>query len=69
MLDVDLPREIEKRIAEIAGKTGVSKSEFVREAVLAQIDDLEDAYLARKALEEGGKRVPLEALKKKYGVE
>ena len=56
MLALRLPPEIEKRLSEIAKKTGRTKSFYAREAILTHLEDLEDAYLARKALEEGGER-------------
>ena len=69
MLALRLPPDIEKRLADLARKTGRSKSFYAREAILEHLDDLEDAYLARQALEEGGERIPLEDLMTKYGVE
>ena len=53
MLALRLPPEIEKRLASLAKKTGRSKSFYAREAILAHIEDLEDVYLARKALRGG----------------
>lgn len=69
MLALRLPPDIEKRLADLARKTGRSKSFYAREAILEHLDDLEDVYLAREALEEGGERIPLEDLMKRYGVE
>jgi len=69
MLALRLPPQIEKRLADLAKKTGRSKSFYAREAILEHLDDLEDLYLARKALEEGGEPTPLEDVMRKYGVE
>ena len=69
MLALRLPPDIEKRLANLAKKTGRSKSFYAREAILSYLDDLEDAYLARKALEEGGEPIPLETLIEKYGLD
>jgi len=68
MLALRLPPDIEKRLANLAKKTGRTKSFYAREAILEHLDDLEDLYLAKKALEEGGKRIPLEDLMKEYGL-
>jgi RHH-type transcriptional regulator, rel operon repressor / antitoxin RelB len=68
MLALRLPPDIEKRLANIAKKTGRSKSFYAREAILTHLEDLEDAYLAKKALEEGGERIPLEDVMKEFGL-
>ena len=68
MLALRLPPEIEKRLSEIAKKTGRTKSFYAREAILTHLENLEDAYLARKALEEGGERTSLEDVVKEYGL-
>jgi RHH-type rel operon transcriptional repressor/antitoxin RelB len=64
MLALRLPPEIEERLAELAKKTGRSKSYYAREAILRQIEDLEDYYLARRRLARGGPRVTLESLER-----
>ena len=69
MLALRLPPEIEKRLADLAKKTGRSKSFYAREAILTHLDDLEDLYLARKALQEGGEPIPLEDVIRKFGLE
>ena len=66
MLALRLPPDIEKRLAALAKKTGRSKSFYAREAILTHLEDLEDAYLAMKALEEGGERIPLEEILKEH---
>jgi RHH-type rel operon transcriptional repressor/antitoxin RelB len=62
MLALRLPPEIEKRLDVLAKKTGRTKSFYAREAILRQIEDIEDLYLARRRLARGGPRVPLEKL-------
>ncbi len=69
MLALRLPPDIEKRLVALAKKTGRTKSFYAREAILEHLDDLEDGYLALKALEEGGEPIPLEEVMKKYGVD
>ena len=64
MLAVRLPPEIEQRLDALAKKTGRSKSYYVREAILRQIEDIEDYYVARRRLARGGPRVALESLER-----
>ncbi|WP_439616615.1 type II toxin-antitoxin system RelB family antitoxin [Shinella sp.] len=52
MLDLRLPADIEKRLEDLARKTGRSTSYFVREAIVEHLDDLEDLYLAEERLRE-----------------
>lgn len=51
MLAIRLPRDIEDRLADLAKRTGRTKTFYAREAILEHLDDLEDAYLAGKVLE------------------
>jgi RHH-type rel operon transcriptional repressor/antitoxin RelB len=67
MLAVRLPPEIEKRLAALAKKTGRTKSFYAREAILRQIEDIEDYYLASRRLARDGKRVTLEQLEIELG--
>jgi RHH-type rel operon transcriptional repressor/antitoxin RelB len=62
MLALRLPPEIEARLDALAKKTGRTKSFYAREAILRQIEDIEDEYLARRRLTRGGSRVTLDAL-------
>lgn len=64
MLALRLPPAIEKRLDALARKTGRTKSFYAREAILRQIEDIEDYYLARRRLARGGPRVTLEALER-----
>jgi RHH-type rel operon transcriptional repressor/antitoxin RelB len=64
MLALRLPAEIERRLDVLAKKTGRTKSFYAREAILRQIEDIEDYYLARRRLARGGERVALEILER-----
>jgi RHH-type transcriptional regulator, rel operon repressor / antitoxin RelB len=72
MLAVRLPPEIEERLGALAKLTGRTKTYYVREAILEQIDDLEDYYLAEKRSQDldDGKTdtVPLSELLKSHGM-
>ena len=60
MLTVRLPEDIEKRIAELASRTGRTKTYYDKEAIMGQIDALEDKYLALDRLANPAKRWSLE---------
>ncbi len=65
MLALRLPPEIEQRLDALAKKTGRSKSYYAREAILRQIEDMEDYYLARRRLARGGSRITLDSLERR----
>jgi len=71
MLAIRLPEEIEKRLEELAKKTGRTKSYYVRQAILEYLEDLEDYYLAEERLKsfDESKTIPLEEITKRYGLE
>jgi RHH-type rel operon transcriptional repressor/antitoxin RelB len=73
MLAIRLPRSVEKRLEKLARRTGRTKSFYAREAILQHLDDLEDLYLAERALARirsgEDKPMPLEEVMKRHGVE
>jgi len=62
MLAVRLPEEIENRLADLAAKTGRTKTYYAREAIVEHLDEMEDRYLAIDRLENRGKRWTLDDL-------
>ena len=48
---VRLPAEAEKRLNDLAAATGRTKAFYIKEAILGQLDEMEDVYLAEKTLE------------------
>ena len=50
MLAVRLNKDIEKRLEQLAERTGRTKTFYAREAIEAHLDDLEDFYLAEERL-------------------
>lgn len=62
MLALRLPPKIEKRLEELARKTGRTKSFYAREAIQRHLDDLEGNYLAGKRLTPGREKIPFEEL-------
>jgi len=51
MLSIRLDPEIERRLAELARRTGRTKSYYARELIEGNLEDLEDRYLAEARLE------------------
>jgi len=50
-LTVRLPEHLEKRLDDLAKLTGRTKTYYVREALSARLDELEDLYIAEHRLE------------------
>lgn len=50
MLAIRLPEEIEERLETLVKRAGRSKAFYVREAVLAYLEDIEDLYLAEQVV-------------------
>lgn len=72
MLAIRLPKEIEARLDALAKATGRTKTYYAREAILAHLEDLEDAYLAEDAYlrfkASGEKGIPLEDVERRLGL-
>ena len=73
MIAVRLTADLEKRLDELARKTGRTKTFYVREAIVSYLDEIEDIYLAEKRLQslvaEKSKTYTLEEVVKKLGLE
>ncbi len=73
MLAIRLPQSIEKRLEKLARRTGRTKSFYAREAIVQHLEDLEDLYLAERALERirngVDDTIPLEDVMKRHGME
>jgi RHH-type rel operon transcriptional repressor/antitoxin RelB len=73
MLAIRLPPSIERRLEKLAKRTGRTKSYYVREAILQHLEDLEDLYLAERALDrirnDEETTIPLEDVMKRHGME
>ena len=73
MLAIRLPLSIERRLERLAKRTGRTKSYYAREAILQHIEDLEDIYLAERALDrirnDDEPTIPLEDVMKRHGME
>ena len=51
MLSIRLDPDIERRLSELAKRTGRTKTSYARELIEGNIEDLEDRYLAEGRLE------------------
>jgi len=69
MLAIRLPEDIEKRLADLAAKTGRTKTFYAREAILDHLDEIEDKYLAINRLENPEKRWTLDELEQGLDLE
>ena len=69
MIAVSLNPDVERRLSELAKLTGRSESDFARELIEGNIEDLEDRYLAENAIKEGGPRFTSEQVRKELGLD
>ena len=69
MLSIRLDPNTEKRLEELAARTGRTKSYYAREALLEHLDEMEDRYLAIERLENSAKRWSLEDLEQDADME
>lgn len=73
MLAIELPEEIEQRLAALARRTGRSETSVAREAIMEHLGDQEDIYLAEQelmAIRAGEVQVtPLSDTLQRYGME
>ncbi len=70
MLAIRLPDDIEKRLVDLAEKTGRTKTYYAREAIIEHLEDLEDYYLAAHRLEHPPERFwSLEELEQEIDLE
>jgi len=68
MLAIRLDPEIEKRLENLAKKTGRTKTFYAREAILQHLEDLEDIYLATQRLQNPAKTYSAEEVKHELGL-
>ena len=72
MITIQLEAEVEAILARVAAEAGQSPSDFVRDALLQQLEDAEDYRVAAAALEEflasGEAAIPLEVIMREDGL-
>jgi len=73
MPTVEVTEDVENLLEDLEKRTGKSKAFYVREAILAYIEDLKDIEIAEQRYEDlqAGRShtVPLEEVMKRYGME
>jgi len=69
MLSVRLEPDLEQRLADLAARTGRTKSYYAREAIVQYLEDMEDRYIAIERLENPGKRWSLDEIAREFGVD
>ncbi|EHL66133.1 TraY domain-containing protein [Cloacibacillus evryensis] len=73
MFAIRLDEKTETRLDKLAENTGRTKTWYVRKAIEAYLDDLEDAASAATAYEnyllDGGQSSPLEEVRRRLGLE
>ena len=71
MLAIRLPSEVEKRLEELAARTGRTKTFYAREAIEAHLEDLEDFYLAEERMKgfREGDGISLSQVKAELGLD
>jgi RHH-type transcriptional regulator, rel operon repressor / antitoxin RelB len=69
MIAVRLPEEIERRLAELAARTGRTKTFYVREAIVEYLDEMEERYIALDRLEHPSKRWTLDEMERELDVD
>ena len=69
MLALRLPPEIEKRLDDLARKTGRTKSYYAREAIVEHIGDLEDLYIAQQRMSDNPEFVEWDDAMTELGVD
>lgn len=68
MLAIRLSETLEARLAELAAKTGRSKTYYARRAIVEYLDDIEDHYLALERLGENLDTVSLNEMERRLGL-
>ena len=68
MLAIRLDPEIEHRLSVRAERTRRTKTFYAREAILEHLEDLEDIYMAKKVLAEGGRYYSSKEIESELGL-
>ena len=69
MLSIRLDPDIERRLSELARRTGRTKSYYARELIEGNIEDLEDRYIAERRLEKRRPYLTSRQVRKALGLE
>jgi len=69
MIAVRLPAEVEERIAQLAARTGRTKTYYIKEAIMEHLDEMENKYLALERLENPAKHWTLDEMEQGLDME
>lgn len=69
MTSVKLPSDMEKRLNFLSHETGRTRTYYIKEALSAQLDDMEDRYLALQRLEQPEKPLSMEEAKRELNLD
>ncbi|HXP63357.1 MAG TPA: TraY domain-containing protein [Dongiaceae bacterium] len=69
MLSIRLDPQIERRLSELAKRTGRTKTYYARELIQGNIEDLEDRCLAEARLEKRRRSLTSQQVRKQLGLE
>jgi RHH-type transcriptional regulator, rel operon repressor / antitoxin RelB len=69
MLSLRLAPDIERRLDELARRTGRTKHFYVRELIEESLEDLEDRYIAEARLEKRGPTLTSRQVRKELDLE
>jgi RHH-type rel operon transcriptional repressor/antitoxin RelB len=69
MLSIRLDPDVERRLAELAQRTGRTKSYYARELIEGNLEDLEDRYLAEARLEKRRPALTSRQVRKELGLD
>jgi metal-responsive CopG/Arc/MetJ family transcriptional regulator len=67
-ITVELPDHLAAKFASVCLENKRVQREVVSELVVRYLEDIEDMMDAERILAEGGERIPLEAIERKYGL-
>lgn len=68
MLAIRLKPDLEQRLTSLAKKTGRTKTFYAREAIEQHLEDLEDYYLAAKAMKNPGRLYTSKEVERELGL-
>jgi len=69
MLSIRLDPDIERRLSELAKRTGRTKTSYARELIEGNIEDLEDRYLAEVRLKKRRRSLPSRQVRSSLGLD
>ena len=68
-MTIEIPDEIQARLAALAENTGLASDQHACQALLDYLDDQEDYLMAAQRLQKGNPRIRFEELERELGLE